>query len=94
MFPVYSHLFSLAIYVFIKYMPHSFIDICLKGCGTVLNKVPPAAARKTLPIVATKLKSTAQCGTVPVPLITGPPKMRVSYLGKMKDEIVGEKGGP
>ena len=66
--------------------------IYLKGCGTALKEDPPAAARETLPIVATKLESTAQCGKIPVPPITGPPKMSKSwlirgaaqYLGKMK----------
>ena len=32
-----------------------------------LKVVSPAAARETLPIVAIKLESTAQCGTFPVP---------------------------
>ena len=41
--------------------------IYLKGCGTALKEAPPAAARETLPMVATNLESTAQCGTVPVP---------------------------
>ena len=49
--------------------------IYLKGCGTTLKEAPPAAARETLPIVATNLECTAQCGTVSVPPITGPPKM-------------------
>ena len=54
--------------------------IYLKDCGTALNEAPPAAARKTLLIVATKLASTAQCGTFPVSPITGPPKMSKSWL--------------
>ena len=37
-----------------------------------------AAARESLPIVAAKLESTAQCGGVPVPPITGPPKISKS----------------
>ena len=73
----------------------------LKGCETVLKETPSTAARETLLIVAAKLESTAQCGTVPVPPITGPPKMNKSliirgaaqYLGKMKEETVGEKRG-
>ena len=73
----------------------------LKGCETALKEAPPAAARETLHSVATKLESTAQCGTVPVPLINGPPKISKSwlirraaqYLGKMK-EAVGEKREP
>ena len=76
--------------------------ISLEGCGSALKEAPPAAARATLPIVATKLESTTQCGTVPVPPITGPPKMSKSwlirgaaqYLEKMKEETVGEKRGP
>ena len=51
-------------------------------------------------IVAAKLESTAQCGTVPVLPITGPLKMSKSwvirgaaqYLGKMKEETVREEG--
>ena len=66
----------------------------LKSCGTVLKKAPPAAARETLPIVTTKLESTAQYGEVSVS-----PKMSKSwlirkaaqYLRKMKEETVGEK---
>ena len=54
---------------------HMKLFIYLKGCGTALKEAPPAAARETFPIVATKLESTAQCGTVPVPPITGPPEM-------------------
>ena len=73
--------------------------IYLKDCGTALKKAPLAAARKTLPIVATKLESTAECGMVPVPPVTGPPKMSklwlirgaAQYLGKMKE--TGEKKG-
>ena len=52
----------------------------LKGCGTVLKVALPAAARKTLPTVAAKLESIAQCGTVPVPPITGPSKISKSLL--------------
>ena len=37
----------------------------LKGCGTVLKEDPPAAAGETLPIVAAKLETTGQWGTVP-----------------------------
>ena len=78
------------------------IFLYLKGCGTVLKKAPPAAARETLPIFAAKLESIAQCGTVPVPPITGPPKMNKSwlirraaqYLGKMKEKTVVDKRGP
>ena len=43
-----------------------YLFIYLKGCGTVQKEDPPAAVRETLPIVATKLESTAQCGMVPV----------------------------
>ena len=49
--------------------------IYLKGRGTALKEAPPAAPRETFLIVATKLESTAQCGTVPVAPITGPPEM-------------------
>ena len=60
---------------------------------------PPAAAQETLPIVAAKLESTAQYGTVPVPPITGLPrksilwliKGAVQYLGKIKEETVEKK---
>ena len=69
------------------------------GCETVLKEAPPAPARETFPIVAAKLESTVQCGTVPALPITGPPKMSKSwqikgaaqYLVKMKEETVGEK---
>ena len=44
------------------------------GCETALKEASPAAARETLPIVATKLESTAQYGTVPVPPLPGRPK--------------------
>ena len=57
-----------------------YFFIYLKGCGTALKEVPPVAAREALPIVATKVESTAQCETVPVPPITGPPKMSNSWL--------------
>ena len=68
--------------------------IYLKDCRTALKEAPPAAARETLPIVSTKVESIAQCGTVPVPPITGPSKMSKSwltrgaaqYLGKMKED--------
>ena len=74
----------------------------LNGCGTALKVAPPAAARETLPIVSTKLDSTMQCETLRVLSITGPPIMSKSwlirgaaqYLGKMKEETVGEKRGP
>ena len=74
--------------------------IYLKGYETTQKEPPPAAAWETLPNVATKLESTAQCRTVPVPPITVPPKMSKSwlireaaqYLGKIK-ETVGEKKG-
>ena len=77
------------------------IFIHLKDRATALKEVPPAAAQETLPIVATKLESTGQCGTVPVPPITEPPKMSKSrqirgaaqYFGKIKEETVGEKKG-
>ena len=52
----------------------------LKECGGVLKKAPLAAAQETLPIVAAKLESTAQCETITVPPITGPPKMSKSWL--------------
>ena len=48
--------------------------IYFKECGTALKEASPDAARETLPIVAAKRKSTAQCGTVLVPPITGLPK--------------------
>ena len=51
------------------------VIIYLMGCEAALKEAPPAAARETLPTVATKLESTAHCGTVPVPPITGPPEM-------------------
>ena len=57
-----------------------YLSTYLKGCGTALKEAPPAAARETLPIVATKLESTTQCGTVPVSPITEPPKMSKSWL--------------
>ena len=53
----------------------SMIIIYLKNCGTAQKEVSPAAARATLPIVATKLESAAQCGTIPIPPITSPPEM-------------------
>ena len=79
---------------------HYILFIYLKGYGTALKEEPPAAARDTLPIVATKLESTAQCGTLPVPPITGPPKINKSwlirgtaqYIGKMKEETVKKNG--
>ena len=62
-------------------------------------EAPPAAGRETLPIVATKLESTAQCEAVSVPPIAGLPKRSKLWgaaqcLGKMKEETVGEKRGP
>ena len=58
-------------------------------------KTSPAAARKTLPIIAAKLESTAQIGAAPLSPITESPK---SWLArgrhitlKMKEETVGEK---
>ena len=79
-------------------LPISFI-IYLQSCGTTLKETSAAAARETLPIVAAKLESTAQGGTVPVSSITGPPKMSNSwlirgaaqYFEKMREETVGEK---
>ena len=59
---------------------NDFVLFYLKSCETVLKETLPAAARETLPIVAAKLENTAQCGTVPEPPITGPPKMRKSWL--------------
>ena len=43
--------------------------------------------RDPLPIVAAKLESTAQCGTVPVPPITGPPKISKSWLIRGRDTV-------
>ena len=63
-------------------------------------KAPPAAARETLPIVATK-REYRPMRNGPCTPITRPPKMSKSwlirgaaqYLGKLK-ETVGEKRGP
>ena len=74
----------------------------VKGCGTTIKEALPAAARETLFIVATKLESIAKCGTIPVPPITGIPKMSRSwrirgaaqYMEKMKAETMENKGGP
>ena len=71
----------------------------LKVCRTILKEDSPAAARETLFIVAAKVESTEQCRTVPVPLITEPPKTSnswlirwvVQYLGKMKGRDSGRK---
>ena len=52
----------------------------LSCCGIVLKEARSAAARESRPIVAAKLASTAQCGTVPVPPIIRPPKMSKSWL--------------
>ena len=76
---------------------HNFIY--LKGCEPALKEAPTAAAREALPIIATKLKSAAQCGTVSVPPITGPPKMSKSWLIRggtvpWKNETLEEKRGP
>ena len=57
------------------YLKYNNIFIYLKGCGTALKEAPPAAARETFPIVATKLETTALCGKVPVPPITRPPEI-------------------
>ena len=56
------------------YATTNFNFFNLKGCGTVVKEAPPAAARETLLIVAAKLKSTAQCGTVNVPPLSDRPK--------------------
>ena len=78
-----------------------FLLINLKDCGTGLKKALSAAALEILPIVATKLESTARCGTFPVPPISGPPKMNKSwlirgaaqYLEKMKKRDSGRNKG-
>ena len=49
--------------------PYHVVFIYLKCCGAVPKKVPPAAARETFRIAAVKLESSAQYGTVPVPII-------------------------
>ena len=71
----------------------------MKGCETVLKEAPLTSARETLPNVAAKLESTAECGMVPIPPITNPPNMSKSWLireavqcsGKMKEETLKKK---
>ena len=52
---------------------------------------PPPAARETVHIVATKLESTAQCVTVLVPTITGPPKMSKSSVIRERHSTLKNK---
>ena len=69
---------------------YAFLHLFLKGCEAALKEASRAAARETLPIVATKLESTAQCETVPIPPITGPPKMSKSWLIRMAAQYIGK----
>ena len=51
----------------LNYLFYNIKNVIFKVLLTALKEAHPAAARKILLIVATKLESTAHCGTVPVP---------------------------
>ena len=74
----------------------------LKGYGTVLNAAPPAEHGKPCLFLPRTWKVLRNTERSLYTSITGPPKMSKSwlikgaaqYLGKMKEETVGEKLGP
>ena len=66
---------------------HKIFLLYLKGWETALKVAPPAAARETLPHVATKLESTAQCRMFPVP---PPPHYRTAA---QNEQVVANEGG-